>query len=640
MMLRALSSSLLLCAAVCAAPHGGTYRGPGSTVPPGGGGGGPSTPIGPGGASTTDWSVWWSFNRDPYLQLKQAIRAGVGETGDDDFFLGFGQTRAPSSSDPTESQLRERVVPALLTGLDGTKNQDLITASLMALAKIGLDPSEGPALPEVLESYLSHGNQEVAETAAVALGLLGRETSALSLAALLNDDERGRQLVERKEVPYRTRSFAAYGLGLLGSRSEREDVRSFAVFHLAAALESDDTPTRDLGTACVLSYGLVPLEPSGNWPTPDDGPARPNGSRESQIIWLLQWFSETRASDALRLHAPVALSRLCAGTDEPARRAVSSALLTVLANHGRESRDVQRATVIALGRLGDDDNDDIDGRIRDKLRKLFSSKDAMTRDLARVALARVATRPGQGPEAGAALAPVQSWFLKDLVAGKSTSRPWTVFSLGVLAHRRIQSGRDVPSAVTSSLRQTLSRTRSPRDVGALCIALGLARDAEAQELLSERALGGADDSVRAQAAIALGLIGARGEAEALREVVLNSIAKPLVVREFATALALLGDRSVLPVLVAALREARTLPSQSALAFAIGRVGDTRAVDPLLALLGDEGAPEATRAFAAAALGVVGHADDLPWNSRLAVDLYYGLPPGTLTDGARGVLDLL
>jgi HEAT repeat protein len=635
-----LLCSLLLCGIALPNPHGGVYRGPGSTVPPGGSGGGPATPIGPGAGATTDWNVWWSFNRDPYLQLKQAIRAGLSETGDDEFFLGFGQTRRQAPNDPPAEELRDRVVPALLAGLQGTKNQDLITATLLALAKVGHDPTAGPDLATVLESYLSHSNQEIAETAAVALGLLGREDSALTLAALVGDDKHGRQLVGRKEVPYRTRAFAAYGLGLLGSASEREDVRSFTVFHLAATLESDDTPTRDLGTACVLSYGLVPLEPSGRWPKPEDGPPRPNGNRESQIAWLLQWFSETRASDALRLHAPVALARLSAGTDELAKRAVASVLLTVLANHGKENRDVQRASVIALGRLGDDDNDEIDGRIRDKLRKLFSSKDSMSRDLARVALARVATRPGAGPDAGAALAPVQSWFLKDLVRGKSTSRPWTVFSLGVLAHRRLKSGRSVPEAVTSSLRQALARTRSPRDVGAICTALGLAGDVAAQDLLSDRALGGADDSVRTQAAVALGLIGAKGEAEALSEELLDSIAKPLVVREFASALALLGDHGVLPNLVGALRKARTLPSQSALAFAIGRVGDRRAVDPLLALLEDQEAPEATRAFAAAALGVVGHPDDLPWNSKLAVDLYYGLPPGTLTDGARGILDLL
>ncbi len=102
--------------------HGGTYRGPGDTVPPGGGGGGggagspgstgPSTPGpsgpttpgpaspgapagvagGPSGPSTsgggdagpdlTIWQYWWGFNKEPYLNLKAAIHGGSVQTGD------------------------------------------------------------------------------------------------------------------------------------------------------------------------------------------------------------------------------------------------------------------------------------------------------------------------------------------------------------------------------------------------------------------------------------------------------------------------------------------------------------------------------------------------------------------------------
>src|SRR5688572_5897160 len=101
------------------AAHGGTYRGPGDTVPAGGGGGGGggSTPTGPGasgpstggpagpatpgapgagvptggggrpagpstggggaGADLTTWDFWWGFNKDQYLNLKAAIYTGL-----------------------------------------------------------------------------------------------------------------------------------------------------------------------------------------------------------------------------------------------------------------------------------------------------------------------------------------------------------------------------------------------------------------------------------------------------------------------------------------------------------------------------------------------------------------------------------
>lgn len=621
--------------------HGGVYRGPGSTVPPGGGGAGPSTPLGPGGAAITDWDVWWTFNRDPYLRLKEAIHSTTASTGSDDFFLGFGQVKRDVETFPGDEALREEVVPALLAAIEGTKNQDLITAGVMALAKVGATLGGDAELERVIARFLAHPNQEIAETAAVALGLLEQESAALKLSALLGDTAAGRELVQRKEVPYRTRSFAAYGLALLGSASERRDVRQFAVFHLASTLEREKTATRDLATACVIGLGLVPLDvKGGTWPAPDEGTPRVGASRESQIAWLLHWFSTTRKSDTVRLHAPVSLSRLCAGAGETPRRAVAGVLLSALANDKAESRDVQRAAVIALGRLGDDDGDDVDGRIRDRLRKLHGSKDAMSRDLARIALARCATRPGAGREPGKALEPVQRWLIKDLASGRSTTRPWTALALGILAWRRAETGREVPGAVLYALRESLRSTKSPRDAGALSAAVGLARDPKVVDDLIGRVEGGAADSVKAQAAVALGMIGASEAVPALRGLLEGATNRPAVLREAATGLALLGDRGALPELILALREAKTLPTQSALAFAIGRIGDARALPPLLELLRDDALPEATRAFAAAALGVVAHDEWLPWNSRLAVDLYYGQPPGTLTDGSRGVLDLL
>ncbi len=631
----------LLLALSPVSPHGGVYRGPGSTVPPGGGGGGPSTPLGPGGAAVTDWDVWWTFNRDPYLRLKEAIHSPSASTGNDDFFLGFGQVKRDTETFPDEQDLRSEVVPALLAATSGTKNQDLITAGVMALAKVGATLGSDAELETAIARFLAHPNQEIAETAAVALGILGHETAALKLSALLGDTAAGRELVQRKEVPYRTRSFAAYGLALLGAQSERTDVRQFAIFHLATTLEREGTATRDLATACVIGIGLVPLDvASGAWPAPDEGAPPDGASRESQIAWLLHWFSTTRKSDTVRLHAPVALARLCAGAGETPRRATAAVLLAALANDKAENREVQRAAVIALGRLGDDDGDDVDGRIRDRLRKLHGSKDAMSRDLARIALARCATRPGAGREPGVALEPVQRWLIKDLASGRSTSRPWTALSLGILAWRRAETGREVPGSVHYALRESLRSTKSPRDAGALCAAAGLARDPQVVADLIGRVEGGADDSVKAQAAVALGMIGAAEAVPALRALLQGATNRPAVLREAATGLALLGDRGALPELFSALREAKTLPTQSALAFAIGRIGDARSLPPLLEMLRDEQLPEATRAFAAAALGVVAHDEWLPWNSRIAVDLYYGQPPGTLTDGARGVLDLL
>ena len=80
---------------------------------------------------------------------------------------------------------------------------------------------------------------------------------------------------------------------------------------------------------------------------------------------------------------------------------------------------------------------------------------------------------------------------------------------------------------------------------------------------------------------------------------------------------------------------------SAVAKALGFIGDRRSVRPLLKLLEDRGAQDLPRAFAAVALGLIGDKEPLPWNSKIAVDLNYRASAETLTSFAgTGVLDIL
>ena len=168
---------------LCVAPvfsHGGTYRGPGDTVPPGGGGsgggGGPATPgpgapgnpaggtspltpgprgpgtpggggpfagpvTGGGAGSRVDlagWSFWWEFNKDPYLSLKDKIYSHGPDTGSDGWFLGSGEKdQGRDISKPSGAEIRESIVPVLVKTLGEETNNDIITGCLMALAKIG-----------------------------------------------------------------------------------------------------------------------------------------------------------------------------------------------------------------------------------------------------------------------------------------------------------------------------------------------------------------------------------------------------------------------------------------------------------------------------------------------------------------------
>ena len=89
-----------------------------------------------------------------------------------------------------------------------------------------------------------------------------------------------------------------------------------------------------------------------------------------------------------------------------------------------------------------------------------------------------------------------------------------------------------------------------------------------------------------------------------------------------------------------MRDSDSLAVLSALANAIGQIGDRRAIDPLITMTGDNELTKLTRAFVAAALGGIGDGPILPWNQPISRDSNYGAPVDTLSNGRTGVLDIL
>ena len=79
---------------------------------------------------------------------------------------------------------------------------------------------------------------------------------------------------------------------------------------------------------------------------------------------------------------------------------------------------------------------------------------------------------------------------------------------------------------------------------------------------------------------------------------------------------------------------------SAIAQAIGFIGDARTIAPLKKLLFDDKLGELSRAFAAVALGGIADKEDLPWNSKIGEGINYRAAVETLTNGQAGILDLL
>ncbi len=630
--------------------HGGTYRGPGTGLGPGGAA--PSVPTGPatgmpgpgsagpstGGdasADLTGWQLWWGLNREPYLALRtQLAQGGSGaRTGTD------GTPTGPVGR-PTDSQVRARIAPALLTALQREKNPDVTTGALLALAKCGqrLEPAAQAEASLAIQSRLGDANQEVAETAAIALGILARTADLSLLGDVLGDGTTGRAAIGRESVPVRTRAFAAYALGIAAQRIRNEDSRRWIAHRLVAALREPQGAARDVHVAVLVALGLVELRDSSSLQA--DGEAPPTASSRGLYDFVAAWYADVRNDEVVRAYAAVPMARLAARVGETSRVACILALTPALESGSRESAVVRQSAVQAMGLVADGDGDVHDVRARALLENASRDGDRLARRFAWIALARCSARPGS--EGRDALLATRSHLLGLLTRGSTPERPWITLAIGVAERAAADAGLVTPPGVYAALEKAIRDRTSPTEAGAHMLGLALSGSPASGSILLERVATLGDDETRAHAALALGLSGTQAAVEPLRRLVLDSRYKPRVLREAAIALGLLGDRSLTPDLVTMLAESRGLAALSSVATALGFVGDERAVEPLLGIAADSGRDASARAFAFVALGLLGDPEPLPWNTPFALDANWWLPPATFFEPTTGtgVLDLL
>ena len=679
-----LASTLVLSNTLQA--HGGRYLGPGDTVARGGGGGGgggdgsalPGTgapptgapgftganaPIGPGaltgttgasrgtttgqapsGPDLSTWEFWWGFNKNPFLNLKAAIHSAV-YTGSDTFFLSPSERNAAKDVlAPSEATIRKDVVPALLAALEKERANDIVTGCLIALAKIGeVRGEDGTSeLEPRIAKFLADGNQEIAETAAVALGILAEDSSVELLADLAGDAPKGRSRVGNKEVHYRTRAFATYGLGLIGARTASDRVRREIAAVLVDLLRKQESSTRDLKVAALVALGLVRVDVA----TDEAPPTRqnPSESRQGEIRFVEQLFSDESKDVIVRAHAPATLARLLPGAPATTKAEVAKLCLAPLAPHAKEKIEIQQACVLALGQIGDADGEATDGEIRETLvRVAAESRDLQSKAFAMIALGQVGGSLGRG-DAEAGVRACRDALLTALAQNRGNTRPWAAIGLAVLerALGETDAGRALESpASKAALRTALEDAGSPSPMGGFAIACGIARDSEATSILREKLKTAPGDDVRGYLAVALGLVQAREAAPEIETLVLDSKYRPALLREAAIGLGLLGDKNVVPELVRMLGEAHGFSSQAALAAALGFIGDSRSIRPLVGMLERRDITDSARGFAAVALGIVADKERLPWNSKISTNIDYRASTVTLTGpDATGILDIL
>ena len=681
--------------------HGGTYRGPGDTVPPGGGGGGggggpanpgpsgptapgpsnpgapgPSTPGGAGaapGAATsgpvtgatesgvdlTKWEFWWGFNKEPYLNLKSFLHSGNILTGSDDFYLGHGtKDQAKDNLRPSPEEIRNKVVPALLKVLEDERANDIIDSSLIALAKIGdvTDAGGTSDFQASIAKFLDNSSQQIAETAAIALGILADEDAIPMLTGLLKDEPPGRKLVGKAEVPVRTRAFAAYGLGLIAYRSSSNETRQKIAYTLVDILNQPQFAQRDIKVAAMTAFGLCPIDSAPEATPTEEDLKDPNKpwvlSREKQLEFLLDYFDPAKEQANkntrhwfVRAHAPAAMARLLDGQGEEQRAKVATALLGGIDKFSQEQREIQMSCALALGQVADasdDGKDDIDTKVRAELTRLAEEGEVQARRFALISLAQSGARPGSGDKGLDGADEVVRKLTEVLSRGKAGIQSWAGLAIGVLCRGQYDASIPQSEAALKALATIAADCKRPEDIGAYALGLGIAKYVAAHEVLSDRLefFTGRDEA-QGYVAVALGLMGDRTDIAHIQGIVRSSKYKPELLREAAIALGLLGDKELVPELIKMLENANSLSAQAAISTALGSIGDSRSLDPLVAMLLNKQLTDTARGFSAAALGIVCDKENFPWNSKISTNINYRANTVTLTgEGGTGILDLL
>ena len=605
---------------------------PTSTIPP----------ISPTSRPRTDtlnsWQTWWHYNRWAHLEVAGSL---IAETDSGGFFLGQGEKSQPATLlRATRNQVRDVVQPALAQALRRGGQAELEIFTVQALAKVRDIPfRQGqPDFDNVVLPLLKSGNQSVAEKAVLALGIRGESHAFPWLAAILSDTPEGRDLVGRSLVNDRLRTFAAYGLGLLGERTRDHKV---LVGIYDALMEALPLEREEVQIACLLSLGLTPM-PTGDVFI-EGGELFAGKTRIDQVLAILAFLEDRSQSFLARSQAPNALARLSADASDSLRGRVAYALLVAAGALSDEPRELQDAAVIALGQIGRSGSEPLDQEIRGQLERIAfrSSAERSTRFLATIALAEASARRGSGENPYAGLASSRRAFLRNLQRSRGETLSWTALALGVLESDARARGEVASPESGKALRNLMEKARSTEVGGAIALALGMIRDQEAVELLQARMLETGDSYLRGYCALALGMIGSPFATATVRRVLTEGTEQPPVIENAAIGLALLGDQETGKQLFGILERTSNPKVQASVASAMGWIKDPRALGDLCKLLGDVRRSDTARAWTAVAIGRICDDDRWPWVGRMSVNVQYDVAVPTLLEPTfeTGLLDL-
>jgi HEAT repeat protein len=463
---------------------------------------------------------------------------------------------------PTEQEVRTKVIPVLIGALADT-DHSVRTQAALALGKVG-DWRE----MRTLVAALKDRERGVVEAAIVAIGLLGEPAAEAAIRDVMNDTTR----------TARERAIAAIALGYSGG----DDARAALFDRLGTTVDAE-------GRSRVPAIEAARLLGAALWAGAD---RKDRASDRSPLVAaILQ-----RALSAPQLKDRVILAIGSAALSKPRDPGSLEFVLRGLADSRSE---IRAGCGIAAGRVIKADD-------RRSVRALTAAIDAeadpSSRRLMLISLGRIG-----GPDA-------RKWLIEEMDGNLRQDRAFAGLALGVSGATDLASRlrREFETASDDSLR------------GAMAIALGLMHDPEALKLVSEVARTKGNPELLRHLMWFFALDRGRGSAPMVKRI-LDESRTSEVHDAGCLALGLTGEIESQNILIRQLSSDAPARLRGSAAIGLGRMGDSRAIAPLVAIAGTTHEPQLVRAAAIAGLGILCQKDPWPPLSRVTIDSHIDVP---------------
>jgi HEAT repeat protein len=277
---------------------------------------------------------------------------------------------------------------------------------------------------------------------------------------------------------------------------------------------------------------------------------------------------------------------------------------------------VRQSIAIALGLMGSLDQKDV---VKILTEYIAEGKDVQTRHFCFISLAQLGRGDTNEAANQAAHAALQDLFGSEVSKpSDQANRSWAALA-GAIYAQKITSAQP---ALIDRISKAYDKEKDPSFKAAFALSLGLLNVSSEAKKVYDDFVESRDYDFKGYAAVALGFMNYTDAAENLRGICRNKTITPTFRLQVATGLGLMGDTQAVHVLIETLQNAQTLGVSSAVAKALGLIGDQDAIAPLKGIAADTKVQVITRAFAAVALGIVSEKTDLPWNARISADNNY------------------